>query len=264
MKNHRTVESRESRVEGKQNIAPLFFHPRPSTLDPRRAFTLVELLIVIAIIGVLAAFTMTVLGSIKKREYISKTQAEMGLLETAIQRYHADYGFYPPSNPNYPAVPTQAMFSPLYFELIGTTINSANGTYQTLDSSASISTNVTTVQNGFGVGGFINCTKPGAAEDAPAAENFLPGLKPNQFGINFTNSYKVTPGIQVALLLGSVGGPDQNYQPLNAPNLKPWRYVSPGVNNPNSYDLWIQLVINGQTNLICNWSGQVQINNPLP
>ena len=68
----------------------------------------------------------------------------------------------------------------------------------------------------------------------------------------------------MALLLGAVGGPDINYQPLNASGLNPWRYVSPGTNNPTSYDLWIQLVIGGKTNLICNWSKEVQINNPLP
>ena len=33
-------------------------------------------------------------------------------------------------------------------------------------------------------------------------------------------------------------------------------------NNPSTYDLYIQLMINGKTNLICNWSKQVQVNNP--
>ena len=226
-------------------------------------FTLIELLVVISIIGILAAFTVPVLSRVERHQYISQTQAEMGQLQAAIESYHATYGFYPPSNPNYPATPNQAMFSPLYFELLGTTINSTNGTYQTLDSSASISTVTVTVQNGLGVGGFINCTKPGSAEDAPAAKNFLPGLKPNQFGINITNGFN-SANIPVTLLLGSVGGPDSTYQPLNASGLNPWRYVSPGVNNPNSYDLWIQLVIGGNTNLICNWSKEVQINNPLP
>jgi hypothetical protein len=61
-----------------------------------------------------------------------------------------------------------------------------------------------------------------------------------------------------------VGGPDQSYQPLAAPGINPFRYVYPGTNNPNSYDLWVQLVISGQTNLVCNWSKQVQINTSLP
>jgi len=224
------------------------------------AFTLIELLVVIAIIGVLAAFTLTVLKSVKRHQYISHTQAEMGLLETAIQRYHDAYGFYPPSNSHYPADPSQARFSPLYFELLGTTLN--NGNYTNLDSSASISGDATTMTDGFGVGGFINCTK-GSGEDIHPAQNFLPGLKPKQFGLNITNNFN-SVNVPVTLLLGSVGGPDVSYQPFGVPNENPWRYVSPGVNNPGSYDLWIQLVISGQTNLICNWSGQVQINSPLP
>ena len=57
---------------------------------------------------------------------------------------------------------------------------------------------------------------------------------------------------------------DDAYQPLKAPGLNPFRYVYPGVNNPSSYDLWVQLVIGGKTNLVCNWSRQVQINSPLP
>jgi prepilin-type N-terminal cleavage/methylation domain-containing protein len=245
MKNHQSVENRKSKIGN--------------------AFTLIELLVVIAIIAVLAGFTIPVMKSVKRTQYISHTKAEMGLLETAIQRYHDAYGFYPPGNPNYnpnnSATSSQAMFSPLYFELLGTTnsnpSNPNNGTYYTLDASASISGDQNTMTNGLGVGGFINCTKS-TAEDAIPAKSFLSGLKPNQFNSNFTNNT-----FQVTVLLGSVGGPDPNY-PASSPGLNPWRYVSPGVNNPNSYDLWIQLVISGKTNLVCNWSSQVQINSPLP
>jgi hypothetical protein len=84
-------------------------------------------------------------------------------------------------------------------------------------------------------------------------------LKPKQIGQNITNN-----NVATALLLGSVGGPDQSYQPLGVFGLNPWRYVCPGTNNPASYDLWIQLQIAGTTNLVCNWTKQVQKNIPLP
>ena len=67
----------------------------------------------------------------------------------------------------------------------------------------------------------------------------------------------------MTLLITSVGGPDAAYKPLDQQDLNPWRYVYPGTNNPGSYDLWVQLSIAKQTNLICNWTKQVQINSPL-
>jgi prepilin-type N-terminal cleavage/methylation domain-containing protein len=225
------------------------------------AFTLIELLVVISIIALLAAFTVPVMKQLKRREFINKTQAEMAQLETGIDSYKATYGYYPPSNPGYnPANSTtwaNAYFSPLYFELLGTV--STNLLYLTLDGSASISTNPVTVNSAYGVGGFINCAKPGAGEDAVAAKNFLPDLRSGQIGQNITNN-----GIPTTLLIGSVGGPDPLYQPLGASGVNPWRYLYPGIKNPSSYDLWIQLSIAGQTNLICNWTKEVQKNTTLP
>ncbi len=227
-------------------------HPSPVT---RHAFTLIELLVVISIIALLAAFTVPVLKSMKRREFINKTQAEMAQIETAIDSYKATYGFYPPGNPNSP------FFSPLYFELLGTT--NSNGTYYTLDGGASIRAVPppvpTDIQKAFGVSGFINCTKPGAGEDAPAAKTFLPDLKPGQIGLNITNN-----NVPATLLLASVGGPDPRYPFASYSSPNPWRYAYPGTNNPNSYDLWVQLKIAGTTNLICNWSKQVQLNTTLP
>ena len=115
-----------------------------------------------------------------------------------------------------------------------------------------------------GVGGFMNCTKPGAGEDSSAARNFLPDLKPKQIWPQpgYTNN-TATEGVN--LLICSVGGPDATYQPLGQQDMNPWRYNSSSpTNNPGSYDLWVQLYLAGKTNLICNWSKQVQINSPLP
>ena len=253
-----------SGIGDQADIAPLFSRPQ-------RAFTLIELLVVISIIGVLAGFTVAGLKAFKRTAVINQTKAELAQLETAIDSFKAAYGFYPPSNARYnpanPATRDDAMFNPLYFELLGTTNNNpsnpGNGTFYTLDGSASIKASaLMALTTPLGVGGFINCMKSGAGEDAPAARSFISGLKAKQFWIDVTNSVDIVH--PVTLLIASVGGPDQNYQPLNASGLNPWRYVSPGVNNPNSYDLWIQISIGGKTNLICNWSKQVQLGSPLP
>jgi prepilin-type N-terminal cleavage/methylation domain-containing protein len=228
------------------------------------AFTLIEMLAVIAIIGVLAGLIFPVVGSVKKHQYISHTQAEMAQLETAIDRYKATYGFYPPDNPGNL---TNMLINQLYYELVGTT---NDGTYyRTLDGNAQIK--ITDVLKAFnGVGGFMNCSKPGGGEDASVARNFLPELRPKQVWKNYTNNT-----VLVNMLICSVGGPDSRYAPLNSRDLNPWRYNSSNpTNNPGSYDLWIQLCFGSQTisgnvvmtnfNLICNWTKQVQINAPLP
>jgi prepilin-type N-terminal cleavage/methylation domain-containing protein len=225
-------------------------------------FTLIELLVVIAIMAALAALLLPVVGAVKKHQFIYNAQAEMAKLETAIDRYKAAYGFYPPDN--HVIQTNQALINQLYYELVGTTNTAAPGNdpiYQPLDGRPPALTGGTAgqVNQAFGVGGFMNCTKPNGGEDASAAKNFLPDLKENQIWPKFTNNL-----VEIKLLVCSVGGPDNTYQPLGVVGLNPWRYVCPGTNNPNSYDLWVQLAISGKNNLICNWNQSVQTDSPLP
>jgi len=256
MKNNqaaKTVESPELRVESKHNATPAFSRPQLSTLNSQLAFTLIELLVVISIIGILAGFTIPALKAFKRTSLINQTTAEMAQLETAIDSFKAAYGYYPPSNPN------DSRISPLYFELLGTTNDTVNGTYFTLDRSASISDLPAQMNSAFGVSGFVNCMKTTSGEDAPVARSFLSGLKPNRFSSATNNNVLTT------VLVASVGGPDDSYKPFfGTPGFNPWRYACPGTNNPTSYDLWVQLSIGGKTNLICNWSKQVQFGSPLP
>jgi prepilin-type N-terminal cleavage/methylation domain-containing protein len=218
------------------------------TVPRRRAFTLIELLVVISIIGILAGFAFGVLGSAKRNQYIKAAGAELQQIESALENYKAKYGSYPPGNAANP------MLSQLYYELVGVTnVLGATPSFQTLDGSSSIT--AADYLAAFGVGGVINCSK-GSGEDAAIAKIFLSGLKQNQF-----NTYVTNNGVRTTMLITSAGGPDPNYQPLNAPGLNPFRYVYPGVNNPNSYDLWIDLSIKGKTNRISNWSRSVQLLN---
>jgi prepilin-type N-terminal cleavage/methylation domain-containing protein len=232
------------------------------------AFTLIELLTVIAIIGVLAALILPVAGAVKKQSMIRTAQAEMAQLETAIDRYKSAYGFYPPSPTIPPAVgDPSTLFNQLFYELEGTTTGDGTS-YTNLGGSDIIA--ATDVPKAFpGINGFMNCSKPNADESLPQARNFLPDLKPNQIGRNCTNTFHGTLNtFGVTLIITSVGGPDRSYKPLGPlmpSDVNTWRYNSSSpTNNPGSYDLWVQLSIAGKMNLICNWNKQVQINSPLP
>ena len=63
----------------------------------RRAFTLVEMLVVIAIIAILAAMLLPVLGRVKTQAKVNKAKLEMGQIAQAIQSYYSTYSRYPVS-----------------------------------------------------------------------------------------------------------------------------------------------------------------------
>src|SRR5581483_6109223 len=138
------------------------------------AFTLVELLIVIAIIGILVGFTIPVLKSVKRTQYISHATAELKQLEAAIESYKASHGFYPPGNGVAPGYLPGALTNQLYYELEGTTYNDATHIYTTLDGATSIdSTTFGLLTDGLNIGGFANATKSGGDENSPTAKNFI-------------------------------------------------------------------------------------------
>lgn len=70
---------------------PLIF----SQCDRRRAFTLIELLTVMAIIGVLAGITFGVVRGVQERAAISQARSELATLAQALEAYKKQYGDYP-------------------------------------------------------------------------------------------------------------------------------------------------------------------------
>ena len=63
---------------------------------PRRAFTLIELLIVTAILGVLSAIAVPNFLEAQVRSKVSRCKTDMGSIATAIESYKVDTNHYPP------------------------------------------------------------------------------------------------------------------------------------------------------------------------
>jgi type II secretion system protein G len=78
-----------------------------------RAFTLIELLIVVAIIAILAAIAVPNFLEAQTRSKVSRAKADMRSLATAIEAYAVDYNRYPITAQwvNGPGAPTPSTFN---------------------------------------------------------------------------------------------------------------------------------------------------------
>jgi prepilin-type N-terminal cleavage/methylation domain-containing protein len=237
MKTNREVSCKVS--SGGTNQASRFTdHPS------RPAFTLIELLVVIAVIAILAALVIPVSGAVRAAGTKRRAMAELSQVETLIDSYKEKLGHYPPDNPGNP------LLNQLYYELMGTTNDTHN--YTTLDGNASVPVSGVNALFGPRVSGFVNSSKGGGGDEGGAAIRFIKGLKPSQVG---------QPLPSKVVLLVSVpwqnGPPPYNVPPFATTNLNPWRYNSSNpTNNPNTYDLWLDVVIGGKPYRICNWNKQ--------
>ena len=89
--------------------------------SPVSAFTLIELLIVIAIIAILAGLILSTAGGIQKKAARSRAESEVAALSAALESYKADNGDYPTNaNTNLSTNSLYGVLSPssgkVYFE----------------------------------------------------------------------------------------------------------------------------------------------------
>jgi len=106
----------------------------PLLAPASEAFTLIELLIVITIIGILAGLTLSTLGYVNKKAARSRAEAEVAALSAAIESYKLDYGSYP-TNANTNKSPS------LFSELTGQGPINTNKVY--FEPTPQITTNMT-------------------------------------------------------------------------------------------------------------------------
>jgi prepilin-type N-terminal cleavage/methylation domain-containing protein len=215
--------------------------PIPPQSRRRRAFTLVELLVVMAVIATLAAMLFPAAAAIKKRAIIKRVETEMKFLEAALAAYQGNLGHYPPDNPDAPIA------NQLFYELSGTKVNGP--AYETESGQGRINTADLPTFFGNKVTGFVNVSK-GGGDEAQSSKNYLIGLRPAQY-------LEVERNGRSGIILGVTDkGPLVfNEAASGGRTINPWRYTSgSATNSPGKYDLWIDVLIAGKTNRFCNWS----------
>jgi general secretion pathway protein G len=63
----------------------------------RKGFTLIEMLVVIAVMSILAGMVFPITKAVSRNKVRARARAEMALLQTAIEAYKLKLGFYPPT-----------------------------------------------------------------------------------------------------------------------------------------------------------------------
>ena len=81
----------------------------------RAAFTLIELLAVITIIGILAGLTLGAAGAVRRHGATSTAKAEVAALQAACDRFYADNNSYPSNS----AVNPSSSFAPTAYTAAG-------------------------------------------------------------------------------------------------------------------------------------------------
>ena len=66
-----------------------------SLKNRNQGFTIVELLIVIVVIGILALLVITTYSGIQQKARNSKRQSDLASLQTQLEGFHTDKGYYP-------------------------------------------------------------------------------------------------------------------------------------------------------------------------
>ncbi len=208
-------------------------HPVGRPAFGRSAFTIVEILVVIAIMVILAALVVGLAGPVQDKKVVTRTQTQINQLVTLIDTYKARLGVYPPGNPNNFINPSNTS---LFYELAGAVIL-PGGEFET--KFATVTPAALTAA--CGVGGLVNSAS-GNPEDKAGILRLLPKIAPDE-----TNTITVG-GASVVVFVAASEGP-------NGGRINPifYRVGTNGAHNPTTYDIWAEVKVRSGTKIIGNW-----------
>jgi len=197
-----------------------------------QAFTLIEMLVVIAVIGIIAGIVLGVLPSVTNSRTTKVVQAQLNHYATAISVYQGEKGFYPPSDAN-------ELYNSLFYELTGATTEIVNGQPAAFTTALVPGHRVplADINSTFGVGGVINSSESGG-------KSYVSGLRSSAY--TALDSPPHPPSRPIVLVVPAKGTNDA------LPNV--WRYNSASpTHNKTSFDLWAVVKIGNKTNIFGNW-----------
>lgn len=259
------------KVSSQRNVAsgtPRAWGGTPIRRASPRAFTLLELLTVIAIIGVLAGFVVGLAPLAAGHMREARLRSELAGLVMAIENYKAKFGVYPPDNFDSAAGTNDTALTPLYYELSGVIVSNTptlkgtedGGYFMTLDDNQRLEPSW--VEAVFRREGFVN-----AAIQEQRRRLFRHSFKAGQHAQIYRTAtaagYKPLEVLTVGFAGDATGRRNDGfawplndpYQPVPTnPGLNPWHYVSSNpTNNPGTFDLWAEVKVKGKTKIYGNW-----------
>jgi prepilin-type N-terminal cleavage/methylation domain-containing protein len=108
------IQNQESKILNSTSSINHLSHRRPVA-----AFTLIELLAVITVIGILAGLTLGAAGAVRRHGATSTAKAEVAALQAACDRYYADNSAYPIGTASPTTVTAPADATALFTNLLG-------------------------------------------------------------------------------------------------------------------------------------------------
>jgi prepilin-type N-terminal cleavage/methylation domain-containing protein len=226
-------------------------HPQRGSGPQRSGFTLVEMLVVIAVIAVLAGLVVGLTSRTSSAARENKIKVMRDQLVTAIESYHAHFGFYPPDNlRRLPTREFDSLVNPLFYELTGTVVDNVQGHFRSPDYGDVLTSQQLMAL--FNLEGFAN-----ASPDPRKVRKFIE-LRSEQFGL--LNQQQ--PELHVLAVpvrwpkgVGDLEWPlARRTEFVPEPGLNPWRYISSNpTNNPGRFDLWAEFVDGRTVRMISNW-----------